>query len=152
MFMFFMVEVIAFTTYNFKRKSYNYNATALFRWSLALAIIYFFLYCVLLIWNFYVSTRPVNVLDTDSWKRRWGFIYEGLERPLLQRIFQGVQYFIYLLWALFLTIIYPNGSWVISLHLVLILILFLYVLGLRPAVTSFWKFEQIGIHFFLLVA
>lgn len=85
--MFFVVEVIAFTVYNFKRQSWNYNATALLRWSLALAIIYFFVYCLLLFWNLYVSSRPLNVLDSESWKRRWGFIYEGLERPFMQRIF-----------------------------------------------------------------
>lgn len=38
-----------------------------------------------------------------------------------------------------------------SLHLILIAILFIYVLVFRPAVTNFWKYEQIGIHFFLLL-
>jgi len=83
MFMFFIVEVAVFTTYNFKRQSWTYNTHSLFRWSIALAIIYFFVYCLLIIWNFYVSSRSLNVLDSESWKRRWGFVYEGLERPFL---------------------------------------------------------------------
>ena len=152
MWMFFIVEAVVFCTYNFKRRSYSYNAHSLFRWSIALAIIYFLVYILLTLWNFYVSSRAMNVLDSESWKRRWGFVYEGLERGFLQRIFQFVQYLIYFLWALFLTIIYPNAAWCISLHLILIFILFIYVLVFRPAHSSWWKFEQIGIHFFLLLA
>ena len=36
--------------------------------------------------------------------------------------------------------------------MIIVFILFIYVLVFRPAVTNFWKFEQIGIHFFLLLA
>lgn len=54
--MFFIVEATVFTIYNFKRKSWHMHL-ALFRWSLALAIIYFIVYILLLIWNFFVSSR-----------------------------------------------------------------------------------------------
>lgn len=84
--MFFIVEATVFTIYNFKRKSWHL-VTSLFKWSLALAIIYLIVYILLLIWNFYVSSRNDALRETSTFKRRWGFVYEGLERGFLQRIF-----------------------------------------------------------------
>lgn len=54
--MFFIVEAIVFIMYNFKRNSWHL-AHSLYKWSLALAIIYFVVYVLLLVWNFYVSSR-----------------------------------------------------------------------------------------------
>lgn len=148
--MFFIVEAVAFIIYNFKRESWH-MVTSLFKWSLALAIIYFIVYIALLVWNFLVGSKGDAQRDASTFNRRWGFIYEGLERGFLQRIFQFVQYLIYFLWALFLTALYPSGNAQGILHLILILLLFIYVLVFRPARSQFWKMEQIGIHFFLLL-
>jgi len=80
--MFFIVEATVFILYNFKRKSWHL-AHSLFKWSLALAIIYFVVYLALLAWNFLVGSKGDSVRDTSTFNRRWGFIYEGLERPFL---------------------------------------------------------------------
>lgn len=78
-------------------------------------------------------------------------MYEGLERPFLKRIFQFVQYFIYFLWAIILLTLYPKAILQGIFHIILILILFAYVVIFMPALTLFWKYEQIGIHFLLLL-
>lgn len=148
--MFFIVEATVFTIYNWERKTWHL-VTSLFRWSLALSIIYFVIYLLLLVWNFIVGSKNDAARETTNFKRRWGFVYEGLEKGFLQRIFQFVQYLIYFLWALFLVVLYPSAVAQGILHIILIFILFIYVLVFRPALTSFWKMEQIGIHFFLFL-
>lgn len=80
--MFFIVEATVFTIYNFKRKSWT-MAHSLFKWSLALAIIYLVVYILLMFWNFYVASRSDTVRDSSTFRRRWGFVYEGLERGFL---------------------------------------------------------------------
>lgn len=124
---------------------------SLYKWSLALAIIYLIVYLALLVWNFIVSSSSDAKRESSRFKRRWGFIYEGLEKGFMQRIFQFVQYLIYFLWGLFLTAVYASGVAQGIIHIILILILFLYVLVFRPALTQFWKIEQIIVHFFLLL-
>ena len=50
-----------------------------------------------------------------------------------------------------MVVLYPSGVLEAIFHIILILILFAYVLLFKPAKTAFWKYEQIGIHFFLLL-
>lgn len=84
--MFFIVEVTVFVIYNFKHRSWGYHHH-LYRFSLFLAILYFIIYILLLVWNFIVASKSDVIRDGDSFRRRWGFVYEGLERPFITRIF-----------------------------------------------------------------
>lgn len=107
-FMFFIIEVIVFTLYNFHHKRWDFDH-GLYIWSIILAIIYFILYILLWVWNYLVAAKPDPILDDPVHKDRWGFVYEGLERTsLLTKIFQFIQYTHYLFFALFLTVLYPS--------------------------------------------
>lgn len=80
--MFFIVEATVFILYNFKRMSWDL-VTSLFKWSLALAIIYLIVYLALLAWNIVVSSKSDAKRYENRFRRRWGFIYEGLERGFM---------------------------------------------------------------------
>lgn len=151
MWMFFIVEVVVYVIYNFKHTTWSYSHP-LFRFSMFLAILYFIIYILLTAWNFFVSSRPEATLDSDGFKRRWGFVYEGLERSFIRRIFQFIQYVFYFAFGFFLSVLYASGVAQVTLHLIFLLIFLIYIVIFRPARTLFWKYEQIGVYFFLFVA
>lgn len=88
-FMFFIIEAIVFTLYNFHHDTWNFDH-GLFIWSIILAIFYFVLYIILWILNFVIGSKGDAVLDSINYKRKWGFVYEGLHRSFLRRIFQFI--------------------------------------------------------------
>ena len=150
-FMFFIIEAIVFIIYNFHHRRWSL-ATALFRWSLALAIIYFVVYIFLWILNLMKSSRRNPTLDSIPYRRRWGFIYEGLHRSGSRRTFQFIQYTHYLIFAILLVTLSEHRIAQMVTTLALFFIFFLYICFFRPALTKFWKIEQIICHFFILVA
>lgn len=139
-FMFFIIECIVFVLYNFHHRTWSYSH-GLFGWSLALAIFYFVLYIFLWWLNLFISSKSDPVLDSIPYRRRWGFVYTGLHRSYIRKIFQFIQYTHYFLFALFLTVLFRNRIAQMTVTLVLFFVFFLYILFIRPAYTKFWKIE-----------
>lgn len=76
--MIFIVEVIVFSVYNFYNNDKGFKHH-LYRFSLFIAILYFILYVLLLLWNYKISCSKGIEVKNEDWKLRWCFIYEGLE-------------------------------------------------------------------------
>ena len=99
-----------------------------------------------------VPMKDDSVLDSHSLRNTWGFVYLGLERYSPHKLFQGIQYFHYVIFAFFLVIFYDNRTVQILIPLIALFLLVVFVVALKPANTPFWKSEQIGIHILLLIA
>ncbi len=150
-FLIFIIETLVFAVYNYHHHSWEF-ATHLFRFSLAMAIIWTVIVVLLWIKNIIVPMKDNAILQSDSYNDRWGFVYTGLVLNMPRKIFQGFQYFHYGFFAVILVVVFDKRSAQSIINLVALIVLFLFVLTLMPANTTFWKVEQILVHLFLLVA
>jgi len=82
-----MIECISFCVYNFFHESYSYSKHAVFVISLIFAIVYTIIMVVMWFIDFIVPLRDEGSLDNPNFKARWGFVYTGLRRDTLRKLF-----------------------------------------------------------------
>lgn len=142
----FIIECSIFIFYNFYHKNFSH---AFFIFSLILAIIYlmiilFFLSILFLVPVKYSQTQ--NKRNLSFW-----FVWKGLVRNKFQKFFQAIQYLFYFIFSIVIVFSYNNKNIQIIVNFIFLILFFVYIVVYRPANEKFWKYEQIGIHAFMIL-
>ena len=145
-FLMFIIECSIFIFYNFYHKNFSH---AFFIFSLILAIIYlmiilFFLSILFLVPVKYSQTQ--NKRNLSFW-----FVWKGLVRNKFQKFFQAIQYLFYFIFSIVIVFSYNNKNIQIIVNFIFLILFFVYIVVYRPANEKFWKYEQIGIHAFMIL-
>ena len=152
-FMMFIIETLVFAIYNFYRDHWSIKDARILEFSFALAIIWIIIIALLWFLNLAKAAKSEQDLLEHSHDGTWGFITRGLEYSSpARKFFQGIQYLVYGLFAIVLVVAYEKSKVQSSINYVIFALFAFYVIGIRPANTSFWKLEQTGVHILLLIA
>ena len=149
LFLLFIIESTIFIIYSFFQNKFNHS---FFIFNLIFSIIYLLLTMFLLIKVFLIPMKYIknDIFPLGEKISNFEFIWAGLKIGTLSKFFQGIQYFFYLLFSLFIFL--DNLYAQIIVNLVLLFIFCLYIFIVLPPLEKFWKIEQIFIHLLLLVA
>ena len=149
LFLIFTVECFVFIFLNWYRWSNEYGV---FIFSLLLAIVYFIIMVALIGLTFVYAIPQEYKLLEQGYNSRWGFIYEALRLQTLRRIFQGVQYLHYAIWAFLFIITHRNNVVQGIVTLIVFFLFFCYIAAIQPPRSLFDRIEQIVTHLLLFLA
>lgn len=145
------VKLLILIFYNFRSETFDYTDRFYYMLSFIFAIVWLALLFIMWVKSLLVPLQSNEVLDSHSYSKKWGFIYTGLRRGILQKTFYGLQVFFYIAFPFFLVFAYNKRVTQTLVPLIFSVLLFLYIAIIQPANTSFWRIEQIIVHFLLVV-
>ncbi len=106
----------------------------------------------LLLLDLFAPIKMINYGSQNLANPKFEFTWRGLRLENIRNLFQGIQYLHYGSFAIVLVCAYDNRVTQILINLILLFFFFLYIAAMMPPRETFWRFEQIAIHFLLLLA
>ena len=146
-FLIFIIESSIFIFYNFYNKNFSHGFFIL---SLIFSIFYLLIILFFLFLLFFITKK---ILVKNERNEKFWFIWKGIEikKKNLGKYFQSIQYLFYFIFSIIIVFFYNFRKIQIILNFIFLIIFFLYIIFFLPPNSKFWKFEQIGIHGFLII-